>query len=488
LSNDLRAKVRSGVLWSAVQNWGVRLSSLLLFMVVARWLSPEQLGLFAAATVVIAFLNLLSEQGLGEALVQREEITQEQINSVFWLNLGASLLIVGLLWFVAPLIAALMKLPELVPILRVVSLSMPLTAASFGQLAMRRRRFEYRWLAKTVLASTMVSSMVALAMLFAGLGVWSLVAQSLTTAAVISALLWIRPSWHLTMKTDFAATRPLMAYGAKRVSTSLLDFANTRYIELFLASTLGPASLGLYTVGVRVYQALMQVFSSTILEVAQNGFCRLSADRPGLIRAYFQSIAATAAIVMPVFILIAAVAPSLTVTLFGARWVASAEVTRWVAMLGAVQVLQVYNGTVYNAIGRPGVGLQFMIFKVMLTFSALFLARDAGLQVLLQAYVASQLATTPLSFWLVRRLIGVSLTQLFGTLWPYVLSSAFMALVALGVASLLEARGAPAPLVLLGACAAAVSVYLLCLQFFAPAALQTGLRFLRPGRQPTAAA
>ena len=120
MSNDLRAKVRSGVLWSAVQNWGVRLSSLLLFMVVARWLSPEQLGLFAAATVVIAFLNLLSEQGLGEALVQREEITQEQINSVFWLNLGASLLIVGLLWFVAPLIAALMKLPELVPILRVV--------------------------------------------------------------------------------------------------------------------------------------------------------------------------------------------------------------------------------------------------------------------------------------------------------------------------------------------------------------------------------
>jgi O-antigen/teichoic acid export membrane protein len=478
----LRDKVRSGLLWSAAQSWGMRLSSLLLFMIVARVLAPDQLGLFAAAMVVLSLFGMLSEQGLSEAVVQRSDITQEQMNAVFWVNVLVALLLVGIVWLAAPSLAQFMKIPELTAILRVASFSMPLSAASFGQVAMRRRMFSYRWLATTTLASTLVGIAVAAILLYVGFGVWSLVAQTLVGTSVATALMWSRPIWRLSRQVDFRGIRPLMAYGSSRLGTYLLDFANTRYIEIFLASTMGPAALAVYTVGLKLQQSLMQMFSSTILDVAHSGFSRLAGDRPGLIAAYNRSITVTATLVVPIFIGVAAVAPSLTVVLFGAKWASSAEVMRWMALLGAVQVLQFYNGTVYNAIGRPLIGLQFMVVKVILTFGALGMAREGGMTGLLHAYIFSQLATTPLSFYVVRRLVGVSLTELARRIWPMLVASCSLALASASMQAWLLSRQSPVLLVLLAAASAGAIAYLLVLQLIAPHVVRDTIHLLRPRR------
>jgi len=480
VSDTIGAKVRSGLIWSAVRHWGVRLSGLLLFMVMARLLTPAELGLFAAASVVLTFLNLLSDQGLTEAVVQRERISQEQLNAVFWMNLGVALLVVAALWGLAPAIASWMNLPPLEPVLRVSALSVPLTAATFGQMAMRRRQFSYQWIATSALTSTVVAGGVALAMAFAGYGVWSLVVQSLLAAGIASLMMWVRPVWRLTRPTDFAGVRPLVGYGANRLFTYLLDFANTRYIEIFLASSLGPAALGLYAVGVRVYQALMQALSSAILDVAHSGFSRLANDREALVRGYYNSMTATAATAVPIFCLVAAVAPSMTVVLFGQRWADSAEVMRWMCLLGAVQVLQFYNGTVFNAIGRPSLVLLLQVCKVLLTFGALVLVRDQGLRMLVYTYVASQLATTPLNFFLLRRILDVSMRRLWQKLWPFVGACVVMVAVAWACGMAAHAFRTPPILGLLASSVLGMASYFFFLRVVAYDALREAIAILRP--------
>jgi O-antigen/teichoic acid export membrane protein len=482
LSLSLRDKVRSGLLWSTFQNWGLRCSAMLLFMFVARVLSAEQLGLFAFATVMLSFFGMLCEQGLSEAVVQREHVTPEQMNAVFWLNMSASLVIVLVVWLVAPQIAAAMNIPALTSILQVASLALPLSAASFGQMAMRKRAFSYRWIATTTLASTSVGIVVVLGLLFTGFGVWSLVAQTLVGAAVVTGLMWLRPIWRLSRRADFRAARPLMAYGSSRLGTNMLDFANSRYIEIFLAATLGPAALAIYTVGLKLPQALMQMFCSTILDVAHGGFSRLADDRPNLVSAYYKSVSITATLAVPVFCMVAAVAPMLSVVLFGAKWAGSAEVMRWMAVLGAVQVLQFYNGTVYNAIGRPLIGLQFMIVKVILTFAALAWVRDGDMSDLLHAYILSQLATTPMSFYLVRRMIGVSLIELLRGLWPMLCGCLLLAAAAIATQTVLKVHALPAIVLLVASVAAGVLVYLCFLYLVARHVLRDTLNLVRPRR------
>ena len=426
MTESLRERVRAGLLWSTVQSLVVRVGGMLLFVVLARLLEPSALGLFAAANVFLALLVILAEQGLTEAVVQRAEIADREVNAVFWLNLIVAVLLVLVIWAAAPFISHQLGLPELVWVLRVASAAIVISALSLGQLALARRAFAYRRIAKIATASTLLSGIIAVVLASAGMGVWSLVAQFVVAATLTTALLWRGQGLQLTTKVEFRLATPLIRYGSPRLATNILDFLNTRFIDICLAATLGPAALGFYSVGVRIHQALMQTLSSAVLDVAHNAFSRLAADRNRLISAYYNSMLLTAALAVPIFGFVAATAEPITIALFGSRWAESADVMALMAILGAVQVLQCFNGTLYNAIGRPAIGLMLMPLKVMLTFLSLYITVGKPLNQVVGCFVLSQLPITPLSYFLVRRLIGVSILILLQRTLPFIITSVVM--------------------------------------------------------------
>lgn len=419
MTSSFAQKVRLGVIWSLIQNWGLRLGGLIVFMILARILSPQEMGLFAAATTVIAFCALFVDSGLSEAVVQTREITPKQLSSVFVLNLVTALLLVAGLWGGAEWLAAYFKLPELTWILRVSSLSILLSAFTFSQMAMFRRAFEYKRLAAVTLGSTVVAGAAAIFMALGGFGVWSLVVQTLLSAAYTAGMLWWRPQWKLAWGFEWRGVRGLAAYGVQRLLTSLMDFANTRFIELFFAAVYGAATLGLYVVGARIYQSLMQVLCSAILDIAHNAFSRLADDVPRMREAYYMSMGLAAATSMPVFLLLAAVSDELTLAVFGAKWAQAQAVVLPLLILGGVQVLQFFNGVLANALGRPGLGVGLAIGKTIATMGTLYLSRELPFDQMLWAYFVSQLVMTPASFWMARKIVDVSFRRIARQVLPF---------------------------------------------------------------------
>lgn len=424
MTDSLRSKVLSGLVWSVAQTWGIKLISLLLFMVLARVLAPHELGVFAVVMVVLAFVHLFVEQGMNEAIVQSPQITVQQLNTAFLINLTMAILIFVLLWFIAPLIAAHLKIVELTAVLRVATLGMLVGAVTFSQYAMLQRNFQYRWLATCAFVSTSVSGAAAVFFALRGLGVWSLVIQALTASVITTIMLWSQPQWRFSFDFDFPGARKLLRYGVNRLVAHLLDFANTRYIEIFLVAALGPVALGIYSVGVRVYQALVQGLNLAIVGVVHNGFSRLAHDRPAMVAAYYKAITFTAAFAVPTFCLLAALAPEVIVVLFGSKWAGSAEVMRPMAFLGAIQAMESYNDIAFNALGKPSISLKIVVFRTVITFLTLWAVNEPSLSTVIYAYVASQLITTPLTFYLVRRIVGVSLRTLFSHIWRFLAASA----------------------------------------------------------------
>lgn len=423
MTDSLRSKVLSGLFWSVAQSWGIKLISLLLFMVLARVLNPHELGVYAVVMVVLAFVNIFVEQGLSEAIVQRAQITVRQLNAVFLINFTMAVLIFALLWFIAPLIATHLKIVELTAILRVTTVGMLVSAIIFSQQAMLRRNFRYRWLAVCSLVSTLVSGAAAVFFALHGLGVWSLVIQALTASVVSAIMLWSQPQWRFTFDFDFVGVRSLISYGLNRLASNLLDFANLRYIDIFLVAALGPVALGIYSVGVRVYQTFGHALSSAIVDVVHNGFSRLAHDRPALVAAYYKAITFAAAIAVPTFCLLGAIAPEAIVVLFGSKWAGSAEVLRPMAFLGAAQALETYNDIAFKALGKPSISLKIVVFRTVITFLTLLAVREPSLSTVVYAYVASQLVTIPLTFYLVRRIVGVSLGTIFSHIWRFLAAS-----------------------------------------------------------------
>lgn len=412
MSSNFRQKVLSGLFWSLLQGWGVRFGGLAIFMVLARLLDPHDVGLFAAAATVIGFCAMFVESGLSEAIIQRREVTNPQLNSAFVVNMGLALLAVVAIWLSADWICAYMRMPELLWILRVSALGTLVTAATFSQQAIYRREFKYKLLTTVSFMATLGSGVAALGLAWSGAGVWALVAQAIVMAVITAVVLWWKSDWRFSPEFDFAGMKQLLDYGLKRLFSTVMDFLNTRFVELFCAASLGAAGLGVYAVGVRLYQAMMQSLCFAMLEIAHNAFSRLAHDREALVSAYYKAMATSAAVAVPVFCLSAALSPELTVVIFGARWSAAAEVMNLMLLLGAVQVLQFYNVIAYNALGRPGIGLAFMVIKTVITLSAMIWARNESLHVIVVTYVLSQLSVTPLSFAVARRILEISMRRL----------------------------------------------------------------------------
>lgn len=471
-------KVRSGVLWALIQSWGMRFGGLIVFMLLARILSPSELGLFAAATTVIAFCALFVESGLSEAVVQRSEITNSQLNGVFAVNLILAIIVVTGVWVGANLIADYMKLPDLVWILRLSSVGILIGAFCFTQNAMHRRNFNFRFLAKITLLSTVFSGVAAIFLATTGAGAWSLVAQSLVASTVTAALLWREPQWKFSRGYDFRGVRPLMHYGVQRLATTLLDFANTRFIELFFATTHGAAALGLYVVGSRIYQSLMQILCSAVLDVAHSTFSRLSQDPANIREAYYKAVGLSAIVAAPVFVVAAAVSDELTLLVFGDKWSAAAAVMKPMLLLGALQSVQYYNGITYNAMGRPSIGLWLVAIKTILTLSVLFLNRLADFHQVVTAYILAQLAITPLSFGVVRYILGISFWRLASEIWPFSIAMALSYLCVVELRSTINLNGVSALIILVG-CAS--TTYLAAALLLGGAQMKKAWRILRGG-------
>jgi O-antigen/teichoic acid export membrane protein len=452
------AKVRSGVIWSLVQNWGARLGGLLVFMVLARLLSPSEMGLFAAATTVVAFCALFVDSGLSEAVVQTQEVTPRQLSTVFIINLLMALVVLVSVWLAAPALAVYFKLPELTLILRVSVFTVVLNALAFSQMAMMRRAFQYKQLALITLGGTALSGSIAVGIALAGFGAWSLVAQSLIAAAYTAALLWMRPAWQLEWHFSFGSISGLLSYGVKRLLTALMDFANTRFIELFFASVFGAATLGLYVVGARVYQILMQVLCSSVLDIAHNAFSRLAHEPEKLKEAYYSALGLAAATSMPIFFMLAMVSNELVVGVFGNQWTEAGAVLVPLLILGGIQVLQFFNGILYNALGRPGIGLVFMIGKTIITMAVLFAAKDLSFLQVVWAYFFSQIVTTPVSFMVAKQVVGISYRRILKQIGPFAVAL-LAALSAMEGLQQVWSTGMPiADMLLLLACGGAVFV------------------------------
>lgn len=423
LDSNFDRKITDSLFWSLLQSWGGRVITFVLFLVLARLLKPVDFGVFSTVVAVLGVLEIFVEQGLIDAIIQRARVTEQLLNAAFVMNLLLSVVFVSALWVISPIISRVMHINELVWILRIASASIIINAFGFCQVAMCRRNFQYRWLAARYLIATAISGIAGIVFALRGYGAWSLVFQTMVAACLNLLLVWVKPQWRPSRGLDFTGVLHMMRYSSHIFGMRVLDFGNTRFVELFLAVSLGAGRLGIYAVGVKIYQILMQLLSSAILDVAHSGFSRLADDRTRFIQAYYRAITFSATIAVPCFALAAVLSREICVSFFGVRWAESASVMLPMMALGAIQVIQFYNGTSFNALGRPEITLRLNVVKIAFTAGSLYLTIDNSVGHIAAVLVFGQLAITPLNFIVAQKVIGISLREVLKRVLPIFLAS-----------------------------------------------------------------
>jgi O-antigen/teichoic acid export membrane protein len=430
---DLRGRVARGATWTILDNWGRQLVGLIVFVVIARLLTPVDFGLVALAIVFIAFAQLFVDQGLGDAIVQRRQLSRSQIDTAFWVSIGmgVALTLAGVVLAIP--IAAVFGEPDLQPILQVLSLAFLITALQSVQLALLKRELAFRSLALRSLLAVSGGGVVGVFMALEGYGAWALVGQQLAQGSLSVLTLWGVSPWRPGLRFSVRDFREMFGFGVNVVGSDLLTWVSRNTDNLLIGAMLGPTPLGIYAVAYRILDAISVLLVGIARKVAFPGLSRLQQDPDRTKRAYLRMNRVAGLLILAGFLALAVTAADLIELVFGARWQAAGPVAAVLFLIGPVLALQAFSGALLYATGHPEVVFRFRLITTVTNVLGFAVAVSFGILAVAAAFVLRGYLLLPLNLAWVRRYAGVPAGEYLTAMRGPLLSALAMALAMLAV-------------------------------------------------------
>ena len=210
-----------GMFWSLSERMAAQLVSVVVGIVLARLLTPPEYGTVSLVTIFVAIANVFVTNGFGTALIQKEKADNIDFSTVFYFGILFSIGLYGVLYFVAIPIAGFYQMPILIPILRVLSIKVPISAINSVQQAYVSRHMIFKKFFWATLFGTLVSAVVGIAMAYRGFGAWALVGQELTNTIIDTIILWFTVKWRPIWAFSFDRLKSLFSYGWKLLAQGL---------------------------------------------------------------------------------------------------------------------------------------------------------------------------------------------------------------------------------------------------------------------------
>jgi O-antigen/teichoic acid export membrane protein len=437
--SEVRHKASRGIGWSSVQQIANNAMAFVTYGLLARLLPPKDFGLLAFASVFTAFLQLFVEQGIADAVVQREETTAGHLSAAFWFNLTVSSVLAGGLCLGAGVISSMVHTPGLAIILRGMAPLLVFSALGGIHASILKRRLEFKLLAVQNLVCTMAGGIAAIVCAFAGMGVWALVIQQLTYSVLCAIMLWCSDPWRPRFDFSMRDLKDLAPFAVHITSSAFLDFFNRRSDDFLVGCFLGPIVLGYYSLAYKLLLTFTRLINSPFNNVAFSAFSRLQGDGPELKRFFDHLTRLTGAIAFPVFLGLAAIAPDFLTSLFGDRWLIAAPVLRILCIVGILHSVAFLHGALLRAVGRANWQMWFTLAGALTNVIGFTFFVKWGLLYVAGWYVASAYLWLAVDLGMIRSVLGHSTLSYLGRFAGPVLKGLAVAGIVIAVRAIVPA-------------------------------------------------
>lgn len=426
----------NAVKWAYSANWGEKAFSSLFTFFLAALLGPRDFGVISLAMIYIAFVQMLLNQGIVAALIQRKDLDDHHLNTVFWTNLGISFSLAFLSIGLCGWWARANHLPELASIIATLSICIPIEGLTLVQLAILQRELDFKSLAIRTNASVLLGGAVGLVMAFTKFGVWALVGQQIVRDVAALGLLWCMSSWRPKLEFHWSRLRGLLRFSFSNFAAQLAIFFEGQSGAVLMGLLFGPVAVGLYRLAERLVSAVSTITTTSIQSVSLPEFSRLQDKPEELSKSVLTCVRLAAVVTLPAMAGMLAVSGNLVATL-GTKWLASVGVLRILTVLGMFLMFSIFTGPLLQALSKPErlALLEWVraLTSIVLLLVAALLVRNAevGVQIIGIAsarFVMGAILVTPVYLYLLMRLGRVSLSDLLGAIAP----SAFAAVAVLG--------------------------------------------------------
>lgn len=356
--SNLKVRAARGGMYMAAMSFGLRPISMILAVILARLLAPADFGLLALAMIVFNMVNYFTDLGMRPTVVQTKEDINKVAHFAFVIVMAASIAFTLLIVLLAqPLTTLLGGSPELVDILRWMSLYVTIDGLWIIPEALLRRDMRFKQLSLSHIPGELASSLIAIPLAIAGFGVWSLVIGQLAGKFLQVIIVWIfyRPwIWLRPQKWDRDIVRGMLRFGLPSMGSGLTKFFQNQIDTLIVGRQLGTTAVGLYNKAFTLTTRLSDMLTTSIFgNVLFPSYSRIQDDKPRMARAYLKSTSMVFLIIVPVSIGLAITAPLLVPVLLGPRWVPMIPVWQLFSLYGLTRPISTNSAPIFSASGQP---------------------------------------------------------------------------------------------------------------------------------------
>ena len=413
-TTDLGTTAARAVAWNYVSFAAGKVLVLATMAILARLLTPEDFGIVGFATLAVGYLAVLRDLGLGAAVIQRREDTEESAQTVFVINLVLGFTLTGLTYLLAPLVADFFREPVVTPLLRLLSVTFILESLGSIHVVLLKRNLAFRRKLVPDVGRAAVKGAVSIGTAIAGAGAWALVFGQLAGVLAAVILSWAVMPWRPRFQVHRRLIRPLMRFGGPLVLTDIQYALWTNLDYIVVGRMLGDVALGVYTLAYRLPELLIQD------------------DAEQLRRAFLATIRYTQLLVVPLSLGLLITADPAVKVLFGDQWHAAIPVLQVLAVFSLIGSIGVNAGDVYKALGRPDVLVRLSAFELTLLIPALIYCSRWGLIGVAWAHAGVAIIDSAVRLVVAARMVGFDGWDVWRQLRPSAYAGAWLAAATLG--------------------------------------------------------
>lgn len=406
--NDLKQKTLSGMFWRFAERSGAQGIQFVVSIILARLLTPADYGLIGLITVFTSIALVFATSSFGQALVQKHNADNKDFSSVFFFSLVFSIILYGVLFAAAPVIAGFYDEPKLTAIVRVLSLSVIIGAVNSVQQAYVQKTMQFKRFFWATLGGTVVSAFVGVGMAFKGCGVWALVGQNLSNQLIGIIVLWFTVKWRPDFVFSVKRMKKMFSYGWKLLCSSLLDTVYNNIYSLIIGKFYTASDLGYYNRGKQFPMLIIQNINSAIDSVLFPVLSEMQTDTKRLKSTVRRSMTTSTFIIFPMMAGLAAVAKPLTLLLLTEKWLPAVPFIRFCCFTYAFWPVHTANLQAIKALGRSDVFLKLEIAKKIVGVATLIITLPFGLTVMMWGRCVSTLISSFINAFPNKKLMNYS--------------------------------------------------------------------------------
>ena len=431
MSNDIKSQAVKGVIWSSIERFSIQGVQFVLGIIMARLLTPDDYGLIGMIYVFMSISQVFIDGGFANALIQKQNRTEKDYSTVFYVNLGFSLLFYILLFILAPCIASFYEIPLLTIITRVYAINLILNSIVAVNKTKLVINVDFKTQTKISFTSALISGILGIYCAYSGYGVWSIVIQTLSSALfnVILSFYFVR--WIPLWSFSFVSFKNLFAFGSKLLIANLISNVYNNLYIFIIGKKFSPTSLGIYTRADQFANFASANLGNILLRVAFPILSQIQDDDERLIRVYRKYITMSALIIFPFILGLCGISKPLILLLLSEKWIDCVIILQILCFAYLWNCIITINLNLLNVKGRSDLVLRLEVIKKSIAFTILLISLNFNLIGICIGMAIYPLIAFYMNTYYTKKILNYGFKKQFIEIFPYLVSSLIIMIEAL---------------------------------------------------------